>query len=461
MMTRKNSKLLVKNQPANLSTETAVEKRVIFEPAYRRANMPTPANRFRILGLVVLCLVLAASGSQDPRVNPDLTAHEWGTFTSIAGRDGQPVKWSPLNGSAELPSFVEHLNGAQFKAGLHGTVRMETPVLYFYSPRETAVSVKVAFSKGVITEWYPHASRVEPNPNNVLDCEALFQRRASGTISWDSVTVSPNLAASFPRGSLPGDEEDNQYYAARETSAAPLSVRLTVGDQHVRTYAGYQQEKFLFYRGVSTFSLPISATVTPEGKVSLTNLAKQEIPSVILFERRGDKLGYRLGGALQSEMSLDPPELTATFDSMSRDLQEILTSQGLYPDEARAMIETWRQSWFEEGSRLFYIVPSGFLNQILPLTIHPAPSQTVRVFVGRLELITPATTQAVEKILATHDIAGLQKYNRFLEAILDEMKAANPEKAKQIDNDLDLTYSSPLIEPQITQPHMTQPQQPK
>jgi hypothetical protein len=29
---------------------------------------------------------------------------------------------------------------------------------------------------------------------------------------------------------------------------------------------------------------------------------------------------------------------------MSRDLEDILTSQGLYPDEAHAMLETWRQS---------------------------------------------------------------------------------------------------------------------
>jgi hypothetical protein len=415
--------------------------------------MPAPATRFRVLGLVVLCLVLSAGGAQNQRsnaqpndaqrINPDLTAHEWGTFTSIAGTNGQAVEWSPLNGSVELPSFVEHINGAQFKVGLRGTVRMETPVLYFYSPHQTVVSVKVSFSKGVITEWYPQASHVEPNPKQVLDREALFHRHDSGSIGWDSVAVSPNLAASFPRGNQTSDDEDNQYYAARETSAAPLIVKTAAGDR---------QEKFLFYRGVSTFSVPLSATVTPEGKVDITNPAQQEVPSVILFERRGDRLGYRLGGPLTGEMSLDPPELTATVESMSRDLQDILTSQGLYPDEARAMIATWRQSWFEEGSRLLYIVPGGFLNQILPLTIHPAPSQAMRVFVGRLELVTPATTQAVEKILATHDIAGLQKYNRFLEPILDEMKAANPAQAKQMENDLDLTYRSPMIPPPIVQP---------
>jgi hypothetical protein len=397
--------------------------------------MPPGISRSRIIGLALLCLALSATfGAQIRPADPDLTAHEWGTLTSIAGRDGLAEKWSTLNGSADLPSFVEHLNSAQFKAGLQGTIRMETPVLYFYSPRETSVSVKVRFSQGLITEWYPRASHVEPNPNKVLD-RNLSQQRGSGTIAWDSVTVSPNLAASFPRGNRPEDEDGNQYYAARETSAAPLVVKTSAGDQ---------QEKFLFYRGASVSSLPVSATVSADGAVHIKNLTQEEIPSVILFERRGDKLGYRLGGGFQTELSLDPPELTSNLDSLSRDLQDVLTSQGLYPDEAHAMIETWKESWFEEGSRLFYIVPHDFLNTILPLTINPMPSQTVRVLVGRLELITPSTTQALEKILATHDLAALQKYNRFLEPILDEMKAENPARVPQIEKDLQLTYQSPM-----------------
>jgi len=397
--------------------------------------MPPGISRSRIIGLALLCLALSATfGAQIRPADPDLTAHEWGTLTSIAARDGLAEKWSTLNGSADLPSFVEHLNSAQFKAGLQGTIRMETPVLYFYSPRETSVSVKVRFSQGLITEWYPRASHVEPNPNKVLD-RNLSQQRGSGPIAWDSVTVSPNLAASFPRGNRPEDEDGNQYYAARETSAAPLVVKTSAGDQ---------QEKFLFYRGASVSSLPVSATVSADGAVHIKNLTQEEIPSVILFERRGDKLGYRLGGGFQTELSLDPPELTSNLDSLSRDLQDVLTNQGLYPDEAHAMIETWKESWFEEGSRLFYIVPHDFLNTILPLTINPMPSQTVRVLVGRLELITPSTTQALEKILATHDLAALQKYNRFLEPILDEMKAENPARVPQIEKDLQLTYQSPM-----------------
>jgi hypothetical protein len=395
--------------------------------------MPPTVSRLAALALLTFALS-ATVGAQI--VTSDLTAHEWGTFTSIAGRDGQAMKWLPQNGSTDLPDFVEHLREANFKGNLSGTVRMETPVLYFYSLRETTLSVKVSFAKGLITEWYPHASHVEPS--EVRAADVLYQLHGRGSITWDSVNVSPNLTASFPRDNPRNDKDQGkQYYAARETSAAPLVVKTPAGNQH---------EKFLFYRGVSTFSPPISATVTPEGALHLTNLGPDEIPAVILFERRADKLGYRLAGALSGqtpgEMSLDPPELTATFESLSHDLEDILTSQGLYPDEARAMIETWRDSWFEEGSRLFYIVPTRFVNAILPLTVYPAPSQTVRVFVGRLELITPATTQAVEKILAAHDLAALQKYARFFEPILDQIRAANPTQSAQLEKDLEQTYSS-------------------
>ena len=387
-------------------------------------------NLFRSLILAVTLLSVAyagPAGAQSEPVNagdPDLSAHEWGTFTSVAGRDGQAVKWSPQSGSSDLPGFVEHYREVGFKGGLRGTVRMETPVLYFYTPRETTVSVKVSLSKGLITEWYPRASRVEPI--EVHDDAALYQLRHDGSIGWNSVTVVPGLAANFPH-----DVHGNHYYAARETSAAPLVVK---------TSAGNQQEKFLFYRGVSTFSVPMSAMPTGNGKLLVRNLGEEEIPSVILFERRGEKLGYRLGGGLQNEMLLDPPELTATPESMSRDLEEVLVRQGLYPDEAHAMVETWQGSWFEEGSRLFYIVPPHFVNTILPLTIRPAPSQTVRVFVGRMELVTPATKRAVAEALTAHDRRGLEKYGRFLEPILDEMRAENPARSRQLNRDLALTY---------------------
>jgi hypothetical protein len=361
----------------------------------------------RLLACGLLAFSLTGWTADEQHTAPDLTAHEWGTFTAIAGKSGRAVEWLPLGFlSTDLPQFVEHINGVNFKLGLRGTIRMETPVLYFYSPRDLTVSAKVSFAKGLITEWYPHADRVEPG--GIVNDTSLSQLASDGSIAWNHVTVSPNLTGEFP-----SEVRSNRYYAARETTSSPLRVQ---------TVTGEQPEKFLFYRGVSASPLPISARLTSDGKLVVESLSEQEIPNAILFERRGERVGYRLTGALTDATTVDPPVLNGSVDSLYGDLEEILVGQGLYRDEAHAMVETWKDSWFEEGSRLIYIVPSGFIDKVLPLTIDPVPAQIVRVFVGRLEIVTPATAVAVRTALAQNDEVTLDKYSRFLEPILQTIK---------------------------------------
>ena len=391
--------------------------------------------RAALLPLVGLLTVYSYLVAKAPRPGyPGLTVHEWGTFTSVAGSDGEALEWLPLAGPTDLPRFVEHFRNSSFKVGLRGTVRMETPVLYFYGSQEETVSVNVSFSKGLITEWYPRASRIEPK-GNLFD-GSLYQHQADGSITWDSVTVAPTGRTEFPH-----EQPDSRYYAARLTSSTPLRVN---------TPAGVQQEKFLFYRGVSLFSVPVSVRVTPESKVVVANRSAAEIPAAILFERRGDKVGFRLENAVRAQQTLESPELTASPQDAGRELGGILISQGLYQDEAQAMIETWRDSWFEEGSRLLYVVPDGFLSSVLPLSIKPVPDQTVRVFVGRLELITPATETSVEQAYAQHDADTLKKYGRFLEPILNTMiaKESNPARIRKLQANLNTFYTSESIQAQ-------------
>jgi len=392
--------------------------------------MTTKTARQSLIALLTTCVIvsIAMARGHARTVYSGLTAHEWGTFTSIAGADGQAVEWFPLTGSTDLPSFVEHFRNAGFKLGLRGTVRMETPVLYFYSPREETVSVKVSFAKGVITEWYPHASRVEPTA--ALWDGSLYREHLDGSIAWDAVTLAQSQTAD-----LPSDQRKNPYYAARQTTSTPLRVKTPVGEQY---------EKFLFYRGVSAFRVPISATLDDANKLRVENRSGQPIPNTISFERRGENVGFRVNGALQNEVLMDPPQLNSTVDSLARELEGILIAQGLYQNEAQAMVQTWRDSWFEEGSRLLYIVPEEFVNTVLPLTIKPAPVQTTRVFVGRLELVTPATESAVEHAFAAHDETTLAKYARFLEPILTAMikQAPTSAKAQQLREYLNAYFNS-------------------
>lgn len=99
------------------------------------------------------------------------------------------------------------------------------------------------------------------------------------------------------------------------------------------------------------------------------------------------------------------------------------------------MVDTWRDSWFEEGTRLFYIVPPAMVDTILPLTIEPKPAQVARVFVGRVEVFTPATLKAVEKAVHSNDKAILSTYGRFLGPIMDRLP-----QSKRTDSVLDAAF---------------------
>src|ERR1700722_19544495 len=124
--------------------------------------------------LIVAAIALATVAVLGKSNNKGLVIHEWGTFTSLQGGDGELISWKPLK-TLELPKFVYNWN----KPGLGLTLvsmflfankgelvtlqRMETPVIYFYSDQEQTVDVSVKFPKGFITEWYPRAGQIGPS----------------------------------------------------------------------------------------------------------------------------------------------------------------------------------------------------------------------------------------------------------------------------------------------------------
>jgi hypothetical protein len=363
------------------------------------------------LAAIAIVLALGIPGAAQAPVTPGghdtLVVHEWGTFTSIAGPDGEAVEWLPLAGPPDLPCFVEHV-GLNVKLSLPGKIRMETPVLYFYSPTETTVNVTARFRRGVVTEWFPHAS-VTPA---IVEASTLKRADAEGRITWTGVKVSPGGGAA-----LPDDATRSHYYAARQTEALQLQV-------------GSAREKFLFYRGVGEFEPPVSATVARDGRIAVRSASGDAIGDVVLFENRGGTMAYQVRHVGGSRVEFDQPVLDGESVAPLAELEQVLIAHGLYPKEAKAMIETWRDSWFEEGSRLFYIAPRLAVDGILPLAITPAPSTVVRVFVGRIELVTATTERDVAHALETSDRPMLARYGRFLQPIADRLVADRPEKER-------------------------------
>jgi hypothetical protein len=270
---------------------------------------------------------------------------------------------------------------------------METPVLYFYTPRPQTVQVRVDFPHGWMSEWYP-ARRPSVSSRMTLSAAAGY---GNDRIEWGPVEIVPGATPVLPMGQGP-----SHYYAARETDAAPLRV-------------GEQWEKLIFYRGVGDFEPPVRPVFTRERTLRIESTSGEAIPVAIVFENRGGKVGYRVLRGLKQPVEVQMPELTQDRESLHHELAGHLIAAGLFEKEALAMIETWRDSWFEEGSRVFYIMPRSQVDAVLPLTVTPEPSAVARVFVGRVEVLAPWLKSEIAGAVTLRDWKALGRFGRFLE----------------------------------------------
>ena len=230
-----------------------------------------------------------------------------------------------------------------------------------------------ALPGGQITEWYP-AARVR-----------------GGEIAWDAVHVRPGGSDAFPE-----ETAASHYYAARDTDAAP--VRVVTAD-------GAQDERFLFYRGVGALQIPLLASLD-RGRLLVQSFAGASIPEVVVFENRGGSMAYSVRPLQGRALAVPRPTGGQGIDGLRKELEAILVRHGLFPREAAAMVATWGDSWFEEGLRVFYVLPRGLADATLPLSIDPAPAALVRVMVVRAEILTRESEQrARTELLALADDA--------------------------------------------------------
>jgi hypothetical protein len=376
---------------------------------------------FSLLCVATLQLhLLAANPTQE-----DYVAHEWGTFTSVQGADGILLEWNPLT-TTELPSFVydyrkpsgdpaRQLATFGGKAAFRTLQRMETPVIYFYSDKQRSVDVTVRFPQGRITEWYPQArdigpSTVQPRPllktldnaaNQIglqgINLSSIDTKKgiAESLIRWTDVKIFPATKHSDLQRLMPSDASGSHYYAARETDADFVRVSARAdGDK-------LEHEKLLFYRGVGNFATPLQVTLHAGGEeqLFLRNTGAELLSHLFVLDVRNGAGQFvyvdRLPAEADRTVKIDPSHSTMPVsdlaDQISEKMRLALVKEGLYEREAKAMVNTWRDSWFDEqGLRVLYLLPRAWTDRVLPLTLDPQPREVVRVMVGRAEVITPA-----------------------------------------------------------------------
>ena len=81
-----------------------------------------------------------------------LVVHEWGTFTSIAGKDGVALEWRPLNGSTDLPGFVHTIQ--ETAKGLR-----HRPLIFQWNTRKVIIILRERLTQLRSRSAPPTASR--------------------------------------------------------------------------------------------------------------------------------------------------------------------------------------------------------------------------------------------------------------------------------------------------------------
>jgi hypothetical protein len=398
----------------------------------------------KTLSLAMMVSACVAAAVIHAGAASNLVVHEWGTFTSVQGANGKLLPWQSLL-TSELPGFVYDwskpglnrgslIRGKGFMVTLQ---RMETPVIYFYTDQPIIADVSVDFPQGFITEWYPQATQIGPTfavNSNAPSDGLLGQSR----VIWRNLEIVPNTNSDLSlQKLLPQDASGSHYFSARATSANLVHADLSYSNNQTSEF-----EKFIFYRGAGNFKTPLRVTIGSNSVVSIENTGAQTLAHLFLLsihDGRGafsimDELGAS-NSVTWLQLSNDSAEHWRQFAlpefqaEISAQMQAALASEGLFPNEARAMVNTWKNSWFtEDGVRVLYVLPRPWTDATLPMTLNPQPRELTRVMVGRAEIITPVVEMNLFQLLtkaqngdssARHQASvELKKLGRFAEPAL-------------------------------------------
>lgn len=358
---------------------------------------PTVKQIFILSAIVLFSASLSYSQEPEP-----LTVHEWGTITSQHFNNGLVSgHMNVIREEEVLPDFVHRLDQTILQAfdkspGTGGhrsvTMRLETPVIYFYPSenfdRTQPINVSVEFWGGLLNEYYPSAMSAYANLNIDSQGQTDIDEDTVGYLSWSSILLG---------GPWSGPRTDaNVWTAPRNVKAANL--RIATGES----------EKYLFYRGVGHLNSLLKTTHTMDTReiriYNPENLSSSipgplTIPEAWVLHVGDHGAAYRSMGPIT--LTDDPDEILTTvsanfseeeyksenIQSLREAIHQSLVKNGLYEEEAAAMLNTWQNVYFEQpGTRIFFIVPRAWIDHQLPLKFS-VPVKLERVFIGRIDLV--------------------------------------------------------------------------
>jgi len=361
--------------------------------------------------------------------------HEWGTNTVVVSSDGKQLR-GMHHEEEDLPAFVyDRLSQGEF-LGYPSVSKMETPVDYFYSDRPLIAAVSVAMPNGLLTQWYPGVREFAPSivdgafgrtgkvdlylelglPFTSQQCIDKFTSLSGGRLDWGNVEILARdgaLSPALPEAPL----ERFTWSYARDVAANPIRVRNPSGQgADGQPLLGPQSERFLFYRGLGNFALPVevAAGSAQDVGVVLTKRSPWPLRGPAFVLDVGKETGAFLSFDPALPPSAEPPAATIWnaerlpldhfVDELDGAMTSALLATGLYRDEAVAMVRTWRRQWFRTpGFRVLYFAPAEWIDREVPITISPAPDALLRVMVLRVEVLSRGLEDTDLKFVAALD----------------------------------------------------------
>ena len=440
-------------------------------PAFLQRRVVWPGL---ITSLAALALAFPVRASDK---NP-VIVHEWGTFTSLQDENGQAI--GGINVDDEpVPFFVwgdggrqiiaQHEDGLGLPPYLEGkglaandsavTERLETPVIYIYPPNGKSpaavpsLTVHVDFHGGILSQFFPLA-KFEGLPlvkGTTLHRGALTESTTT-SLTWMGVHLGSNRVVATT---------DNPVWTTpRETSAPILETNTPEPDGSDPQQDNFTAEHFLFYRGVGHFDPPIHLQ-NSDGR-GLINFSSRYAPAGIDRFAEGWMVEIRPDGscafrsvshgawAVAGDLGTNAfsPGISENFREgdfdvnnlakLQASMREALMKEGLYADEASAMLRTWDVSYFKSpGLRFFYTVPREWTDHVLPLKITGAPTKITRVMIGRVELISDAQKAALAR-LAVGPCPDLQALKPAARAAIQTGSLSQQVQAAYLRGDLPL-----------------------
>ena len=411
--------------------------------------------------------------------------HEWGTFTGFAGSDGVHLPFGTFPGN-DLPAFVfdrrEQAVRLKVKlndwdvfskgSSIYTLQRMETPVVYFYTDQPRDVSVAVDFPQGLLTDFYPpvrvmtpafgdgpgeyHRIQRPPLPPDAKPTTPPAAKFERSSLDWGTIRLIPQAADKHPAymPEVPKTPEAAAHYQyARETDAATVQFSDRADERH--------DERFLFYRGLGDFTLPVTLKSHADDRFEVTNTAVDPIAFALLLRITDGRARFAVYRDItgRQPMTLPSEAESVSPGAVGDEIVRALVAEGLFEKEARAMVKTWSSTWLgDAGTRVLYSVPRAVTDTMLPLRISPAPDETVRVLIGRIDVMSPQDEAKVQSLLATSlqtktlppaDAAYLRNFARFIDPALERAARLrkSPEAKSEIQKLRSLFWNAPKPQP--------------